>query len=172
MAFRSTAAELTRQCKQNREDVEALYELLDKTNMKVESTETKVDKLTVDVGDLKTDVGGLTTRVDGLDSKVDQLSSHFDERFNRLEQLIALPPKERDAPTQSPLRTPQEKRISLLETKMDVYNGRTSDHIDQLKRHNRIFDVYDERFAAHDRRFDALDGQMAEVLSILRSKPT
>ena len=169
--FNSTAAELTRKCEQNRKDVLALYELLEETDKKVASTETKVDNLTVDVDNLKTDVSGLktdvsglTTRVDGLDNKVDQLSSHFDERFDRLEQLIALPPKERDGQTQDPMRTSQEKRLSVLEMKMDVYNGRTSEHIEELKRHNRIFDAYDARF-------DVLDGQMTEVLSILRSKP-
>lgn len=176
--FNSTAAELTRKCEQNRKDVLALYELLEKTDKKVASTETKVDNLTADVDNLKTDVSGLktdvsglktdvsglTTRVDGLDNKVDQLGSHFDERFDRLEQLIALPPKERDAQTQDPMRTAQEKRLSVLEMRMDVYNGRTSEHIEELKRHNRIFDAYDARF-------DTLDGQMTEVLSILRSKP-
>ena len=165
MAFRSTAAELNRQYQQNRNDIEALHDLLEETNKEVTETKVKID-------DLKTEVGGLTIRVDRLETKVDQLDTkvdrlgsrfdHVDERFDRLEQLIALPPKEHDE-TQNPMRTQQEKKISLLETKMDVYNRRTSEHIDELARHNRIFD-------AHDQRFDALGSQMAEVLGILRGK--
>jgi hypothetical protein len=44
---------------------------------------------------------------------------------------------------------------------MNLYSRYTLDHAETLTRHSRMFD-------AHEARFDALDGQMAEVLSILR----
>jgi chromosome segregation ATPase len=163
VAFRNTAAELTRQYNQNRSDIEFLHELVEKTN-------GKVDNLATDVNGLKTQVSDLTTQVDErfvqveerfdqVDKRFDQVDKRFDrfeERFDRLEQLIALPLKEREAATDGPMRTQQEKKISLLETKMDIYSRRTSDHIEELKRHNQMFDT--------------LDSQMAEVLSILRTK--
>lgn len=46
---------------------------------------------------------------------------------------------------------------------MEIYQGHTTDHREQLKRHDHMFDTYDERF-------DALDSQVSEVLGILRGK--
>lgn len=199
MAFFSTAAELTRQYKQNRDDIEALYDLLDKTNKEVKETKTKVDNLSSRVEGLDTKFDNLSSRVGGLDTKVDSVSSRvdglgtkfddlssrvdridttvnnlgsrFDGRFDRLEQLVTQPTGER-APSspQATVRTPQEKKLGLLEMRLNGALERASDNRDEIERHNRIFDVYDERFAAQDRRFDTLDSQMSEVLSILRGK--
>lgn len=143
MAFFTTAAELTRRCDQNKNDIEEIYKQGKETNANVArlTTEvgiltTKVDNLHIEVGGLKTDVGDFKTRVE--------------ERFNRLERILAQPPE-------------HEQSIRLLESKMNLYSRQTRNHNEELERLRQLV-------AAHDVRFDTLDGQMAEVLKILRAK--
>ena len=174
MGFRTAAAELNRKYKQNRNDIEHLYELSKETNKAVGEINTKVDGLATDVSKLKTQVGcldskvdGLTIRVDGLTTDVGDRFDRVDERFDRLEQLLTLEPEEHDRSSlpDIPERTEEEQRISLLETKMSLYSQYTRNHIDELRRHSMMAD-------SHEKRFDALDGQMAEVLGILRGRNT
>ncbi|MBB4903814.1 hypothetical protein [Actinophytocola algeriensis] len=152
MAFRSTAAELNRQYKQNKNDIEDLYKQGRKTEAKVDTLISRVD--------------GLDGKADNLTTEVRALKSHVEERFDRLERLLEQPAHEHD-PSLPP---PDVQTLSLLNTKMNVYSRYTLDHMNELNNHKELFTAHDERFAAQDRRFDAIDGQMAEVLSILRSK--
>jgi chromosome segregation ATPase len=167
VAFFNTAAELTRQYNQNKNDIAELYRLVEETRKAVRETNTKVDDLTTRVDGLDTKVDNLNTAVDNLNTAVANLNTAvgnhnaavgnlnatvgdlsselgglttlLDERFDQLEHLLALPSQERAASSPRP------------------------------QRHN-LFDAYDERATAHHRRFDALDSQMAEVLTILRAK--
>jgi chromosome segregation ATPase len=197
--FSSTAAELTRRCDQNKNDIEEIYKQGKETNAKVDqlTTEvgnlktevsglasevgglkTEVSGLTTEVHDLKTEVGGLTTDVGGLIREVGNLKSEVgglttevgdfktrvDERFNRLERILTQSPVVDPSSPLDFLPPEHEQSIRLLESKMNLYSRHTRDHSEELERLRQLS-------AAHDVRFDALDGQMAEVLSILRSKP-
>jgi chromosome segregation ATPase len=168
-----TVAELNRQSSQNRNDIVALHDLLEATNKTVKETKTRVDVLDtkVDQVDFKVDTlrTEVITRVDALDTKVDNLNGRVDtldtkvgNRFDRLEMLIT----ERSAspgsqPTTGVMRTAQERKVSVLESQMNVYSSQTADVKVEIERHNRMFDAYDDRF-------NTIDSQMAEVLGILR----
>ena len=191
MVSREAAKELTRKTDQNRKDVMWLYELLEKTDKRVEETHTKLDSLTTEVATLRTDVTTLQTDVTTLrtdvttirtdvttlQADVTTLRTDVSAGFDRLETLI-MSPSTQSQLSGGEVRTPQEKRLSVLEKRMEAYSGRTADHVGELRRHESMFDAYDERFDAQDKRFDAhekrfdnLDSQMAEVLGILRGKP-
>ena len=178
--------------KKTNETVKETKQAVDETNTKVDSLDTKVngldtkvDKVTEDVGQLRTQVGGLDTKVNNvtedmsqlrvqvsqqgtrigsLDNRVEQLDAKVDSRFDRIELLLRDRSDGRTKPPETDvMRTPQEKKLSFLETKMEFYRGDTLDNKLELKRHNQRFDRYDEQF-------DTLNGQMAEVLGILRDK--
>jgi chromosome segregation ATPase len=151
----------------------------------VDTLKTKMDNVTTDVADLRTDVGQLDnrvgqldTRVGALETKVDTRFDQVDTRFDRLEALLISPRAAHDDPSNKDvLRTRLEKKVDGLAMRLEVYSGRTADHIDEIERHDSMFDAYDERFEtqdkrfdAHEQRFDHLDSQMAEVLGILRDK--
>jgi chromosome segregation ATPase len=200
VAFRSsTAEELTRQCSQNKNDIEEIYKQGKETNAKVDRLTTEVGDLKTRVGTLETRVGTLETKVDTLatrvDSRFDQVDSRFDradtrfdradarfdqvdarfdqadkrfdqveKRFDRLERLLTQSPVVDPSSPLDFLPPEHEQSLRLLESKMNLYSRHTRDHSEELERLRQLN-------AAHDVRFDALDGQMAEVLSILRSKP-
>ena len=182
MAFRNTAAELTRQYNQNRNDIEEIYEKIEETNAKVDTLTVRVDGLSTRVDGLSTQFDGLSTRVDGLSTRVDErfaqvderfdrITEHFDARFDRfdahfdrLERHLAPSAHELDATSPLDFRpTETEQSIRLLETKMNLYSNFTRSNTEDIERHNQLI-------AAHDVRFDSLDSQMAEVLDILRGK--
>lgn len=112
MASHNAAAELTRQFKQNRNDIEALFSQGAETKALVLKTNTKLDNL--------------STRVDTLDTKVDTLTTRVDERFASVDERFA--------------------------------------------RVDERFDRIDARFDRHEQLFDTIQGQMTEVLGILRGK--
>lgn len=155
--FTSTAAELTRRCDQNKNDIEEIYKQGKETNAKVEQLTTNVDQLTTNVDQLTTDVGVLKTEVSDFRTRVD-------ERFNRLERILTQPPVVDPSSPLDFLPSEHEQSIRLLESKMNLYSRHTREHTDELERLRQMH-------AAHEVRFDALDRQMAEVLGILRSKP-
>jgi chromosome segregation ATPase len=224
VAFRTTAAELTRQYKQNKNDIDELYRLaeeiktavlettgnlttrvdgvetkVDNLTTRVGAVETKVDNLTTRVSGVETEVAHLTTRVSGVETEVAHLTSrvgavetgvarlttrvssvetkvdnlttqvderfgHVDERFDRIEQLLTSPPQRRVVPSpQNIPGTPQEKRLGLLDMRINGAVERSIANQEEIARHSRMFD-------AHEARFDSLDSQMAEVLGILRGK--
>jgi outer membrane murein-binding lipoprotein Lpp len=158
VAFFSTAAELTRRCDQNKNDIEEIYKQGKETN-------AKVDQLATEVGNLNTRVGGLETKVDTLTTQVDARFDQVDKRFDQLERLLTSQSPAVDPSAPLDLLPPEhEQSIRLLESKMNLYSRHMRDHSEELERLRQLS-------AAHDVRFDALDGQMAEVLEILRSKP-
>jgi predicted nuclease with TOPRIM domain len=166
------SAELNRQYTQNRNDINELYLITAETKQAVLETNTKVDNLSRRVDERFDQVNEQFNQINGQFNHVNEQFSHVNGRLDRLSELLDSPSRHRVvAPPQDALRTPQEKRLSLLEMRVNGAVERSIENQDEIDRHNRIFDAYDERFAAQDRRFDALDGQMAEVLSILRSKP-
>jgi len=144
---------------------------VDSLDTKVSDLDTKVDSLDTKVSDLDAKVDSLDTKVDSLDTKVDagfnKFETRFDQvetRFDRLELLLGDRSDGRTAPPSTDvMRTPQEKKLGVLETKMELYRGDTLDNKLELERHNGRFDRYDEQF-------DILNGQMTEVLGILRDK--
>jgi archaellum component FlaC len=187
VASPEAAAELTRKYSQNRNDIEFLHELLEATNETVKATKTLVKEHTArfdqvdarfDQVDARFDrvdarfdgidsrLDGVDTRFDrvdarfdGLDTRVDGLETKFDGRFDRLEALIT--GRSASQPTTGVMRTPQERKVSVLESRMDVYSSQTAEARFELERHNQMFDAYDDRF-------NTLDSQMTEVLGILR----
>ncbi len=226
MAFFNTAAELTRRCDQNKNDIEEIYKQGKETNAnvqllttevgnlttkvdnlatEVDNLKTDVDGLKTDVGDLKTDVGtlttevgtlktdvhglktdvhdlktdvgtlttevgtlktdvhGLKTEVGGLKTEVGDFRTRVDERFNRLERILTQSPAVDPSSPPDFLPPEHEQSLRLLESKMNLYSRHTRDHSEELERLRQLV-------AAHDVRFDTLDGQMAEVLEILRAK--
>jgi outer membrane murein-binding lipoprotein Lpp len=177
--FNSTAAELTRRCDQNKNDIEEIYKQGKETNAKVDQLATEVGNLTSRVGGVENKVDTLTTRVSGVENKVDTLTTQVDarfdqvgtrfdlvdKRFDRLERLLTSqssgvdPSSPRDV-----LPTGHEQSIRLLESKMNLYSRHTRENSNELERIR-------QQSLAHQARFDSLDGQMAEVLTILRNKP-
>ena len=191
MAFFTTAHELTRRCEQNKNDIEEIYKQGKKTDANVErlatevgslttrvgNVETKVDNLTTEVGNLatrvanvETKVDNLTTRVGNVETKVDNLTTEVtnlttrvDERFNRLERILTQAPMVDPASPLDFLPSEHEQSIRLLESKMNLFSHQTRENTDELARLRQLH-------AAHDERFTKLDGQMTEVLEILRAR--
>ncbi len=198
MAFFSTAAELTRRCEQNKNDIEEIYKQGKKTDANVErlttevgnltvrvgdveakvdnlttrvgNVETKVDNLTTRVGNVETKLDNLTTRVGNVETKVDNLTSEVgdlktrvDERFNRLERILTQAPMVDPSSPLDFLPSEHEQSIRLLESKMNLFSNQTRENTDELARLRQLH-------ATHDERFTKLDGQMTEVLEILRAK--
>ena len=163
--------DLTEDVGQLRTQVGGLDTKVASLDTKVSDLDTKVDSLDTKVSDLDAKVDSLDTKVDSLDTKVDagfnKFETRFDQvetRFDRLELLLGDRSDGRTAPPSTDvMRTPQEKKLGVLETKMELYRGDTLDNKLELERHNGRFDRYDEQF-------DILNGQMTEVLGILRDK--
>ncbi len=190
MLSRQEGKDLSRKIDRNSNDILELYQLLEKTDKKVDNLTTDVSglrsdvtSLQIDVTGLRTDVTGLQTDVTGLrtdvtglqtdvtglrtdirklDNRIDKLDAKLETGFNSLRQLLA---PSQDKPRihhgDGVMYTPQEKRLGPLDEEIDIDSRRA--FAKELERHNRIFDVY-------DKRFDGLDNQMAEVLEILRGK--
>ncbi|WP_459707326.1 hypothetical protein [Actinophytocola sp. KF-1] len=61
------------------------------------------------------------------------------------------------------LPSEHEQSLRLLESKVNLFSHQTRENTDELARLRQLH-------AAHDEQFTKLDGQMAEVLEILRGK--
>ncbi|MFI7679646.1 hypothetical protein [Actinophytocola sp. NPDC049390] len=158
MAFFNTSQELTRRCEQNKNDIEEIYK-------QGKKTDAGVERLTTEVGNLSTRVGRVETNVDNLTTEVGNLTTRVDERFNRLERILTQSPAVSLSSPLDFLPPEHEQSLRLLESKMNLYSRHTRDHSEELERLRQLV-------AAHDVRFDTIDSQMSEVLSILRSQST
>lgn len=137
MVSRSAAAELNRQYRQNRSDIEALHERVDETNKIVKETNTKVDNLTTEVSTLRTDLSNLDTKFeakfDSLDTKFEGKFDQVNSRFDRLEALIMSPRNQDKLPGSDVLRTPHEKQVDPYEKRFDHLDNQMAEVLGILR---------------------------------------
>lgn len=199
MAFFSTAHELNRRCEQNKNDIEEIYKQGKETNAtlnelaaaldnrfakvddqfaKVDNRFAKVDDQFAKVDDQFAKVDerfdkvedrfdGVDTRFDKIEDQFNQVDARFDKidtHFDRLERFLTSQSPGVDPSSPLDFLSPEhEQSIRLLESKMNLFSRQTRENTDEIARLRQLH-------AARDVRFDALDSQMAEVLTILRAK--